>query len=159
MQALFIVVGSLLLLGAVLKLISWYRRSQLTHKIPEDQIVRALRGASLLVRTQGPPVFPGMSTTKANRSIGDLVLTADRMLLVCNRGPLLDIGPERGRKLSSARCTGPGRLVLEGELPVPAGVTGRYRIEVAADDAPSWASALAPFVRPEAGQQYTSWAG
>ena len=157
MQALIVVVGILVLVGSILKLGSWMKRSRLTQ-IPEDQIVRQLRSASMRVLTQGPPVFPGMSTSKANRTIGDLVLTADRLLLVCNRGKLLDLGPHHGRKLASARCTGPQRLVLEGELPVPAGVTGRFRIEVIAEDAPAWATALQPWV-DEDGEAFASWAG
>ena len=157
MQALIVVVGSLVLVGSILKLVSWRRRVALVQ-IAEDQIVRQLRGASMRVLTQGPPVFPGMSTSKANRTLGDLVLTADRLLLVCNRGKLLDIGANHGRKLTSARCTGPGRLILEGALPVPRGVVGRYRIEIIAPDATQWAAALAPWVEPD-GEAFASWAG
>lgn len=157
MQALFVVLGSLIIVGSILKLLSWRKRTALVQ-IPEDRIVRQLRGASMRVLTQGPPVFPGMSTNKANRTLGDLVLTADRLLLVCNRGKLLDIGDKHGRKLGSARCTGPQRLILEGELPVPQGVVGRYRIEIVTPDAPAWAAALAPWVQPE-GEAFASWAG
>lgn len=158
MQALLIVVGSLVLIGAIMKAISWLQRSRLTRGIPEDAIQRQLRGTSMRVLTQGPPVFPGMSSRKANRTIGDLVLLNDRMLLVCNRGTLLDIREDRGRKLSSARCTGPGRLVLEGQIAVPSGIAGQYRIELSAEDAPAWAKALAPFVDADA-EAFASWEG
>lgn len=156
MQALLVVVGSLVLIGAIMKGISWFRRTSLTRAIPEDAIVRQLRGTSMRVLTQGPPVLPGMSNRKANRTIGDLLLMKDRLLLVCNRGTLLDIREDRGRKLSSARCTGPGRLVLEGEIAVPSGVAGQYRIELSAEDAPDWARALAPYVDSDA-ETFASW--
>ena len=159
MTALFVVLGSIVLVGAIMKTIAFVRRSRLTHDFPEDAIVHQQRGVSMRVLIQGPPVFPGMSTSKANRTLGDLVLLEDRFVLACNRGKLLDLQPAHEQMLSSARCTGPGRLVLEGALAVPAGVTGHYRIEVATERAKQWAEALEPFVDPADRAEFTSWAG
>ncbi|MBW1881469.1 MAG: hypothetical protein JRJ84_24190, partial [Deltaproteobacteria bacterium] len=81
--------------------------------------------------------------------------TDDRFLLTSNRGLLADLGPDRGRRFTSVRCTGPGRLVIEGDVPRGDDARGLYRFELVLGDAPAWAEALAPFVREdEEGQRF-----
>jgi hypothetical protein len=59
---------------------------------------------------------------------------------------LSDLRPERGRRFTSVRSTGPGRLVIEGDRPGPQGQPGGFRVEVMLADASDWVAALQPFV-------------
>jgi hypothetical protein len=60
---------------------------------------------------------------------------------------LTELSPTFGRKFTSVRCTGPQRLVIEGDLPRPNGQLGHFRYELVITDAEGWAEALQPFVR------------
>lgn len=133
--------------GAALRGASWWTLRRGAARVPRDQVVREARGVTLRVLVQGTRVFPGMSTRYANRTRGDLVLGRDRFVLATRRGVLVDLGPGRGRPFGSVRCTGPGRLVIEGDAPGSRGSTGLYRIELTVDDAQGWAEALRPFAR------------
>jgi len=150
----FMVVG-LFGMGAALKGVSWFRRWRVVRQVDPATITREARGVSMRVSVQGSRLLPGMSRTRANRTRGDLLLLKDRLLLASNRGTLLDLRKDRGRKLSSARCTGPGRLVLEGEIPVPSGPPGLFRIELQLADAPVWADAVAVWTDGQA--PFGSW--
>ena len=98
------------------------------------------------VLVHGPNVLPGMNPSRANRTRGDLVLTDDRFLLVSGRGTLADLRPGVGRRFTSVRTTGPGRLIIEGDRPGTQGVSAQFRIEIHSDDAPAWVEALQDFV-------------
>ncbi len=146
-QTLAIIALALTLAGLVVRSFGWLVRWRGRRRLGDRAITRAARGRSLRVLVQGTRVFEGMSTTKANRTVGDLWLAADAFVLACNRGVLVDATATSGRTLTSARCTGPGRLVLEGEVATPEGPPGLYRVEAQLDDAEAWAAALQPFVQ------------
>lgn len=82
---------------------------------------------------------------RTNRVKGNLAITADRFVMATNKGVLADIGHSHGRKFTSVRSTGPGRLVMEGDVPYPDKTTGVFRFEMVVDDAPAWIEALKPF--------------
>jgi len=149
-QALAIVVGALVLGGAVLRGLSWFTRYRAVRTVAAGDIRRAARGVSLRMLVHGRTALPGMNPRRANRTAGDLVLTDDRLLVASGRGTLVDLRRDRGRKLTSARCPGPGKLVIEGDSPGPRGQVGLFRIEVMLPDAPAWAEALQPWVRERA---------
>lgn len=139
------VFGMSVLAGGVLKGLSWGRRHRMVSGIDPEAIVRQVRGTSLRVLADGPAALPSMSTTKANRTVGDVVVTKDRLLVVCSRGTLVDLRPGRGRPLDSVRSPGPGRLVLEGSVPAASGPAGTFRIELVVDDARAWVEELSRF--------------
>jgi hypothetical protein len=145
-EALLVVLLPLVGSGVVLKGWTWWIRHRVLRTIPADRIVRQARGVSLRVLVQGPNVLTGMNPSKANRTTGDLVLTDDRFVLTSGRGVLSDLRPERGRRFTSVRSTGPGRLVIEGDRPGPQGQPGGFRVEVMLADASDWVAALQPFV-------------
>lgn len=149
-QALVVVLVALFGVGVGLKLLSWWRRQVALSGIEPDQVVKERRGVSMRVLVQGTRALPGMTTNKANRTTGDLVLLADRFVLATGRGAIADLREGRGRRFTSVRCTGPGRLVIEGDVPNPSGNPGLYRVEVMLEDATQWAEALQPWVREDA---------
>lgn len=148
-EAAVIVIVAVVVLGGVLQLRSVIVRRRALARLGDAPITRSARGVSMRVLLQGR-AFAGMNPRRANRTRGDLVLTADRCLLSTNRGVIADIGPERGRLFTSARCTGPGRLVIEGDVPRPDGPPTLYRVDITHPDALAWVDALAPFVRAPA---------
>ncbi|MBX2803099.1 MAG: hypothetical protein KTR31_35795 [Myxococcales bacterium] len=153
LEAWIIVLSALVVAGAGLKGWGWWVRSRALGKLTDVQ--RQQRGVTLRVMVRGTEVLPGMRSGRTHRSTGDVALTSRRFLLVSNRGVLVDVDQERGRTLTSARCPGPGKLVLEGRVPRPDGRHGAYRIEAIVNDAPGWASSLQPFVDPaEDGVQF-----
>jgi hypothetical protein len=127
----------------------WLRRRSLAQ-IRGVPIVREAHGVTIRALLYGTPPMLGLNPKRTNHLVGDLVLTGDRFVLASNRGLLADLGPGRGRRFTSARSTGPGRLVIEGDVPYPDGDKGLYRFELVVDDAADWADALAPFVREDA---------
>ena len=154
-QALTMVLVALFGVGVGLKLMSWWRRQNALAGIEPDQIVRERRGVSMRVLVQGTRALPGMTTNKANRTTGDLVLLADRFVLTTGRGAIADLRDGRGRRFTSVRCTGPGRLVIEGDVPNPNGKSGLYRVEMMLEDAGEWADALQPWVQ-EGAEKFAS---
>jgi hypothetical protein len=142
---LAVVLAGSIVAGATLRGLAWGRRRRMTAGVDEEAITRAVRGVSLRVLVSGAAALPSMSTTKANRTVGDVVVTGDRMLVVCSRGTLVDIRPGRGRTLKSVRSPGPGRLVIEGEVPAASGDPGSYRIELIVEDANAWVDELSRF--------------
>lgn len=146
-QSFLVVIAVLVGAGALLKGLGWARRSRIVAVV--DAPVRSLRGVSLRVLTSGQVTMPNMNSGRANRTMGDLVLGTDRFVVASSRGKLLDVRPT-GTRLSSVRCTGPGRLVIEGSTPATSGKAGGYRIELVCEDAPEWVAALQPFVDEEA---------
>jgi hypothetical protein len=143
-SALIVVLVALVAAGAVLRGWSFYRRRRALATLGDAEVLRACHGVSMKVLHNG--AFPGLSKTKALRTRGDLALTHDRFLLTSGRGTLVDLRPGRGIPLSAARCPGPRRLILEGEIGAPTGGPSRYRVELLVDDADAWARELQPFV-------------
>ena len=151
-----IALAALILIGGALRATSWYRRHLQVRDIDPQSILRERRGVSMKVMVQGTRTLPGMSTSRANRTTGDLILMQDRFLLTSGRGPLADLRPGR-RKFKSVRCTGPGRLVIEGDVPNSGDrPDGLYRVELVVEDANEWAKALEPWVRE--GGEFVSFA-
>ncbi len=145
-EAFLVVIVAFFVAGAALKGLSWARRRSALQDIDPGSVIKEHRGVSMRVLVQGTKVLPGMKLSKANRTTGDLVLLADRFVLTSGRGVIADLRESRGRRFSSVRCTGPGRLIIEGEVPGPGEQTGMYRVEMVLEDAPGWAAALKPWV-------------
>jgi len=139
----------LLALGAASRIrVALRRRRQLTQ-ILEGDVVRHARSVSVRALVYGTVPVLGLKPRRPNRCRGDMVLTRDRFLLSTRRGPLADIGEGRGRRFTSVRCTGPGRLIMEGRLPQARGDAGVFRFELHLPDAVDWAHALQPFVEAD----------
>lgn len=154
-EAVVLVIAVVVLLGVATRVWWWWsRRTQLARVAGWPRRREAL-GRSLRVLVSGR-ALPGMNPKKSNRTTGDLVIATSeagegRLVVASARGLLLDIGPGRGRPLRSARCTGPGRLVIEGDTPIGDGSAGAFRLEVTVDDAEGWASDLRPFTKAPLG--------
>jgi len=155
-QAFVTVFVALTVIGTALQAHGWWQRLRVLRQVPADQIVDLARGVSLRVMVDGPTGIPGMKQRRGNRTRGDLLLTADRFLVTSRRGTLADIRLGTSRLLSSVRCPGPGRLVIEGEVPRDVGRPGLYRFEIVVADADQWVGRLKSFVRD--GGQVVSFA-
>jgi len=127
----------------------WLRRRSLA-RLQGVPIVREAHGVTIRALLYGTPPMLGLNPKRTNHLVGDLTLTADRFVLASNRGLLADLGAGFGRRFTSVRCTGPGRLVIEGDVPYPNRERGLYRFELVVDDAAGWAEALSAFVREDA---------
>jgi hypothetical protein len=129
------------------KFIQWRIRASALAAIPPESLRRSAFGVHSRAFVAGVSSFKGISSKYLNRLKLDLALSETRFLVVSSRGALIDVGVGRGRKFQSVRCTGPQRLVIEGEL---SGVTqpGSYRFEMVIDDAEAWAKELAIWVDP-----------
>lgn len=148
-----VVVLTLCLLVVVGFANSWGRllRWRAVSRIAPDAILRISRGVSVRATLHHqPPGFSGLDPQHLNRVSADLVLTGDRFLLASDHGVLADLLVEGPRGFTSARCTGPNRLVLEGEVPRGADEPGSFRFELVIEEAETWAEALVPFVRAAA---------
>ncbi|HHO50262.1 MAG TPA: hypothetical protein ENK18_05155 [Deltaproteobacteria bacterium] len=155
LQPWLITLSILVAAGGVLKGWSWWVRTRPLRALSADAVQRLARGTTLRVMVRGTSVLPGMRPNRTHRTTGDLALTADRFLITSNRGTLVDVGASHGRAFDSVRCTGPGKLVIEGSVSRPDGRSGLYRIEASLPDAAPWASALQPYVEaPEGGPRY-----
>ncbi len=121
------------------------RRRRALAGIPVNDAVRQARGVRVAGLLENLPPMKGLNPRRRNMMIGDLVLFADRFVLGSDRGLMADVGPHTGTEFSSVRCTGPGRLVIEGEIG-----QGLYRFEITVDDAREWFRLLQPFVKEEA---------
>ncbi len=137
--------------GAALKTVGWTRRYRALRTVPPSEIRRAARGIPLRVFVDGPTGLPSMTPHRANRTIGDLVLTDDRLILVSTRGVLIDLKLGSGRALHSIRAPAPLQLIVEGRVPHAAGGVASFRIEATLPDAERWAHELEPFREPENG--------
>ncbi len=149
-QGLVAVLSVLIAAGAALRAWGWWIRSRPRRSIDAADVRHQVRGISMRVLVQGSTALPGMNPQRANRTRGDLTLTEDRFLFTSNRGTLVDLRPERGRRLRSVRSTGPGRLVIEGNTPRPDGREARWRADIHLLDAQAWVDALQGFVDPDA---------
>ena len=155
--SLAVVLGGLVFAGVVLKWVSWAQRERFRRLYAPEKIERELRGVSLRVLTQGPPILTGMKSSRVNRTTGDIFVAHDALLIVCTRGKLVEIRPGVGRRLDSVRTPGPQLLVLEGSHPMASGPPGSYRIELVVEDAKSWVRTLEAFASEEAPK--TPWIG
>ena len=124
-------------LGGVLLERSRRRARGAAAALPEGvQAVRQARGAPARVfadRALGGVV----QAHRANRTTADVVLGPDVLLVATHAGRLLEVRADRPAEV---RCTGPDRLILEGQH--PAG-QAQVRIELLLPDAASWAVQIA----------------
>jgi hypothetical protein len=112
-------------------------------KMTEDKL-------SIWAMSFGTTKVMGLDPKRAVRMRGRMALSKTRFVLVTEQGRFADVRVDEGRKLTSARCTAPGRLVIEGTIPQVGRQPGVYRLEVLFDRAADWAVALQPFVDPDA---------
>jgi hypothetical protein len=133
------------LIGGMAMWNRWAVRQRGLKRLRGSALVRVERGIDLSILVQGARHYAGLNPNKRNRTRGDIAITDRRLIVSSARGVLLDatLGQQR---VTAARCTGPGRLVIEGTLPRPDGPPGQFRIETVVADAPGWARALAPWV-------------
>lgn len=136
----------LVLAGTFARGVEWWRRRRGRTRIAPADLVRETRDAGVRIHLFKTRAFHGMRPGKAHAAKADLLLAADRFVLSSNRGVLADVGRGKGRPFRSVRCTGPGRLVIEGDTPRADGTAGLYRFDIAIEEAGSWAAALQPFV-------------
>ena len=92
----------------------------------------------------------GLDPKRAVRMTGRMAVSHKRFVLLTDQGRFADVRVDEGRKLTSVRCTAPGRLVIEGTIPQVGKTPGVYRLEVLFEAAGEWAIALQPFVDPDA---------
>ena len=134
----------------LVKVAGLVRRWRGRRRLGDAPVVRERRSVDLRItlwRTRG---WLGLESGRAHPARADLMLAAERFVVASDLGVLADVTPGGSIPLRSARCTGPSRLVLEGDVPGATDAVGRWRMELVLDDAPAWAGALAPFVTPDA---------
>ena len=151
-------VGGLLVLGAGIRGLAWLRRTRARRWVEAADVVLEAHAISARVLCQGRPLLPSMRSDRANRTIVDLIRTDEKLLISSSRGPLLFLEVGGEQKITSARAPGPGRLVVEGNVPPQKNVesvssthVGSYRLEFVVPDAQAWVAALEPFVSDDNG--------
>lgn len=140
----FIVLAIIFVGGAGLKWFQSLRRRRAIQKVKATPI-RIAHGVYARVMARGM-TFRGFRSGRQTRTKVDMVLTQKQLLVVSNRGTLFDIraGAAKGR-IGSVRCSGPGRLLFEGERQEASKKATSYRVEISLPTATSWAQDLAPF--------------
>jgi hypothetical protein len=145
---------AVLLIGvlAAVKLLGHVRRRAALRGLEGDTLLRlAPHVAARLALWRTGPVL-GLLPGRTHALRVDLALTDDRLLLATDAGVLLDLHRSQAAMLRSARCTGPGRLVLEGALG-----EGTWRLDVVVHDAEAWAAQLASWHPQAAELRYASF--
>jgi hypothetical protein len=79
-------------------------------------------------------VLAGPVAGKINNMAADIILTEKRLVVSTHQGKLLEITPQTE---GSVRCTGPGRLVIEGSKPRADGEI-LVRVEALVATAETW---------------------
>jgi hypothetical protein len=152
-KAVVVVMVAMTLLGIARQGFGWWRRERVIREIDADTLRRSTRSVMVRVLVTGVQSWRGLDARRRTGVRGDLVLAEDRFVLITDRGLLIDANAETS-PLTSARCTGPGRLVLEGSV---GRGDGMFRLELVLDDAQGWATDLREFVSSEDGQRFTSF--
>ena len=155
-RAIGYVLVSLMSVSIFLRLKSWSRRTQWKKRVNRADVIRLEQRVPMKVLLMGSALLPGMHPTRVNRTRGDLVMTKNRFLMTSNRGMLVDLGPHSGRYMTSARCTGPQRLVIEGNLVSSTGKQGSYRFECVVGDGVVWSQLLEKYIQQPEGQSVKS---
>jgi hypothetical protein len=128
-----IVFGALIAVATVFN--AWRKsRRKRGSALPDGEAV-ARMVEDVAVRLYVNVTIPGGPRAPGGRDRAQLVLSDQRLILATGHGRVLEIDAERP---GSVRCTGPRRLVVEGQHP-----TGRaeVRAELAVDDAEGWQAA------------------
>jgi len=117
-------------------LIEWRRsrrRLQATQ-VPKNLVVKSARGVNARIFVD-QDILDGPKANVINNTSADLVLTDDRLIVATRHGRMLEITAGGG----SVRCTGPRRLVIEGERLRKTGPM-KVRVEALVEDAEGWAA-------------------
>ena len=137
------------LIGTAARANQWAVRRRGLSRMAGEPIRRIERGIDLRVLVSGNRRYAGLNPKKRNRTRGDLAISDTRVVLTSARGVILD-ATLTSSGITSARTTGPGRLVIEGALPrTSSGPGAQYRIETVVEDAEGWTEALRPWVTSE----------
>ena len=147
----YIFFGALLLLSLFFVRTLRQRRRNLTKSLlPEDEILLQVNRVPIRAMSYGTAPVLGLDPKRAVRMTGRMALSNERFVLMTDQGRFTDIRVDQKRLLTSARCTAPGRLVLEGTIPQAGKKPGVYRLEILFAQATEWAVALQPFVDKDA---------
>jgi hypothetical protein len=145
---LLVTVAALVGVAAVAHLLGLRRRRAALARLGPD-LTRVSTGVAIRVTARGIRWWPFLDLDRPRSLNGDLGLGRDRFVVTSSHGVLIERTGADGPAITSARCTGPRRLVIEGD--VTAGeAPATWRFEIGVDDAEGWAAALAPFVRQDA---------
>ena len=141
-----------LLIMVIIFIITVRRRSRYLSVplLADGEAILTEEKVSIRAMSFGTTNVMGLDPKRAVRMKGRMALSDTRFVLVTDQGRFADIRVDQGRKLTSARCTAPGRLVIEGTIPQVGRQPGVYRLEVLFERATEWALALQPFVDPDA---------
>ena len=131
--SLLIVFGGLSLVATLFQVWRKSRRTRGAQLDGGEAVVRELDDVS--VRLYVNRSVPGGPRAPGGRDRARVVLSERRLLIATGHGRVLELGEERP---GSVRCTGPRRLVVEGQHP-----SGRaeVRVEMTVDDAERWPAA------------------
>ena len=116
------------------------------HGLPESAIVEQAENIRTVAMSDGIPTGLGFKSGRGVRVRTSLFATADRVVVVTREGKIADLVLGAQQKLKTARCTAPGRLVVEGTIPQIGRGDGLYRLELNFAEAKKWESVLLPFV-------------
>ncbi|MCB9663172.1 MAG: hypothetical protein H6732_03595 [Alphaproteobacteria bacterium] len=141
---------------ALVKLTGRWRRRRGRALLRGEPPVREAHDVDGRVHLFRTPPWHGMLPGRAHPVRVDLLLAASRVVLASDQGVLAEVTTATARPLKSARCTGPRRLVVEGEVVLAGKPPGLWRLELLLDDAEGWAHALRPFVADDGGG-YGTW--
>lgn len=142
LQAVVVVVVAVTLLGGAKRLVGWWQRERVVRSLDPEVLRRMDRGVSARAIVAGVKRWRGLDARRRTGLRADLLLAGDRFLLATDRGLFLDVHADSEGPLTSIRCTGPGRLVIEGDIGRD---DARFRFEITVGDAQGWAAELAPF--------------
>ncbi len=132
-----VVAASLVGLGLVSAWVRRHRRVKAAD-IPDGLVRKQARKVPARVFVD-KDVVGGPQAGRTNRSQADLVMTEGRLLVATHQGRVLEL---TRRNPGSVRCTGPRRLILEGERIQKKGVM-KVRVELICDEAQAWADLAA----------------
>ncbi len=140
-----LIATTVLIVYGVVRLRARRQRRAAVAALGED-VIRHTDEVGVAIQLFRTRAIRGMAPGKTHRTVGAIAITSDQLLLSSDRGVLIDIAPDRGRgrPLSAVRCTGPGRLVLEGSISDTG--PGLFRFELTLDHAAAWADALRLFL-------------
>ena len=147
----YIFFGALLLLSIFfVRHIRARRRNLSKPLMPQEEIVLQANRVPIRAMSYGTAPVMGLDPKRAVRLTGRMAMSKERFVLVTDQGRFTDIRIDQKRLLTSARCTAPGRLVIEGTIPQAGRSPGVYRLELLFEQATEWALALQPFVDSDA---------
>ena len=152
-RAIIVVLVVLTILGAVRTGLKRLVRERMWKQLESEPLRRVTRHVWVWVLVTGTPRWLGFDARRRSRVKADLFLLEDRFVLSSEAGVLVDV-QAGGSQLRSIRCTGPGRLVMEGPV---RGSEGMFRLEVVLADAQGWARDLAPMGAAKGGERFGSF--